>query len=335
MNVKDKIIRWLLSGDVSIQYQTHRDLLGVDKQDLQRRIATEGWGAKLLSLRNPNGHWGQGFYQPKWTSTHYSLLDLKNLGISKEIRLIRESIDIILKTCKDPDGGINPAKTVPNSDVCVNGMFLNYASYFETDKADLKSIVDFLLSQQMTDGGFNCFSNQGGAKHSSLHTTLSVIEGIHEYSKNGYSYRLEELQKVQKESEDFILEHKLYKSHRTGEIIDKKFLMLSYPSRWRYDILRALDYFQSTTSPINQSVNQSIIPALPVGRQSINHPIDSRLTDALHVLIKKRRPDGTWPLQAKHPGQTHFDMEQTGKPSRWNTLRAMRVLKWYGIDVGF
>jgi hypothetical protein len=313
MNSSDSVIKWLLSGDVSIQYQTHRDLLGVDKPDLQKRIASEGWGERLLSLRNPNGHWGRDFYQPKWISSHYTLLDLKNLCIAKDIKEIKATIDLIVRTRKSPDGGINPAKTVPNSDVCVNGMFLNYASYFETDKADLKSIVDFLLSQQMPDGGFNCFSNQGGAKHSSLHTTLSVIEGIQEYSKSGYSYRLEELQKAQSESEEFILEHKLFKSHRTGEVIDKRFLMLSYPSRWRYDILRALDYFQSSTPPIIQSVN---------------HPIDQRFSEALKVLLSKRHPDGTWPLQAKQPGQTHFDMEQTGKPSRWNTLRALRVMKW-------
>lgn len=314
----NNLITWLLSGDVSLQYQTHRDLLGIDKPKLQRRIAKEGWGAKLLSLRRPNGHWGQGFYQPKWISTHYTLLDLKNLGISKEVKEIQESISIVAKTCKDLDGGINPAKTVANSDVCINGMFMNYACYFGAKQEDIASVVDFIISQQLHDGGFNCRLNRSGAKHSSLHTTISVLEGIQEYYNNGYTYRLEELIKVQKESEEFILEHKLFKSHRTGETIDKRFLMLSYPSRWRYDILRALDYFQSTKQSLLNS-NHSII-------QSTNQLVDSRFDDALEVLLNKRRPDGTWPLQAKHPGQTHFDMEQTGKPSRWNTLRALRVL---------
>lgn len=313
MNRSDSVIKWLLSGDVSIQYQTHRDLLGDDKPDLKQRIATEGWGAKLLSLRSPNGHWGRDFYQPKWISSHYTLLDLKNLCIARDIKEIKDTIYLILRTRKSADGGINPAKTVPSSDVCVNGMFLNYACYFGTGEDDLKSIVDFLLSQQMPDGGFNCFSNQGSAKHSSLHTTISVLEGILEYHKNGYKYRLGELNKARNESEEFMLEHKLFKSHRTGEVIDKRFLMLSYPSRWRYDILRAMDYFQSAASPI---------------KQSLTHPIDPRMDDAKEVLLKKRRSDGTWPLQAKHPGKTHFDMEETGKPSRWNTLRALRVLKW-------
>jgi hypothetical protein len=236
-SVPDRIISWLLTGDVSIQYQTHRDLLGVDKHELQKRIATEGWGAKLLSFRMPNGHWGQGFYQPKWISNHYTLLDLKNLSIAKDIKAIKETIDLILKTRKSADGGINPAKTVPNCDVCINGMFLNYACYFNTDEIELKSIVVFQLAQQMVDGGFNCNFNQIGAKHSSLHTTISVLEGILEYERNGYKFRLAELKKAQKECEEFILEHKLFKSHRTGAVIDKRFLMLSYPSRWRYDVL--------------------------------------------------------------------------------------------------
>ena len=155
-------------------------------------------------------------------------------------------------------------------------MFLNYASYFGTDERKLCSIVDFLLSEHMPDGGFNCYSNTRGALHSSMHSTISVAEGIREYARKGYSYRFEEL--------------------------------YSYPSRWRYDILRALDYFRLAG----------------VG-------YDPRMDDAVRVLFKKRRTDNRWPLQAKHPGQTHFDMEKTGEPSRWNTLRALRVLRHFGV----
>jgi len=198
---------------------------------------------------------------------------------------------------------LNHAK---KSDVCVNGMFLNYAAYFKMKEDDLKSIVDFLLSEWMEDGGFNCNSNTTGAVHSSLHSTISVIEGIVEYAKNGYRYRLEELQEAEDKSREFLLQHKLFRSHRTGVIIDKKMLMLSYPSRWKYDILRALDYFQFGM----------------IG-------YDPRMQDALDILKRKQRKDNKWPVQAKHPGQTHFDMEKTGGPSRWNTLRALRVLKHF------
>jgi len=304
----DKTIQWLLEGDVSIQYQVHRDLFGSEQNALRQRIAEEGWGAEFLSRRLENGHWGRGFYQPKWTSTHYTLLDLKNLGISQDNPEARQTVHMILKNEKGQDGGINPSRTIRNSDVCVNGMVLNYASYFDVHEGELTSIVDFLISQHMKDGGFNCHSNRYGAVHSSLHTTMSVAEGILEYSKNGYNYRIRELQKAEHGCREFILQHRLFKSDRTGEIIDRKMLMLSYPSRWRYDLLRALDYFQFA---------------------AVDY--DRRMDDAVAVLLKKRRDDGTWPLHARHPGQTHFDMEKTGEPSRWNTLRALRVLKRFQI----
>jgi hypothetical protein len=299
-------IAWLLDSDVSIQYQVYRDLLKIDRPDLRKRISTEGWGAKFLALRNPDGHWGTGFYLPKWTSTHYTLLDLKNLAISNQQKEIRFTISKILKENKAKDGGISPVRSTVKSDVCVNGMFLNYASYFGADENELKSLVDYLLAVQMSDGGFNCHSTRKGATHSSLHTTLSVIEGILEYSTQGYSYRISELKKAEEESRRFILDHRLFKSHRTGEIIDPKMQMLSYPSRWRYDILRALDYFRCAGTAF-----------------------DPQMTDALNVLKRKQRPDGTWPLQAKHNGFIHFDMEPVGKPSKWNTLRAARVLEHF------
>jgi len=294
--------KWLLEGDISIQYQVYRDLAGNDKPALRNRIATEGWGARFLSFRKKDGHWGGRFYQPKWISTHYTLLDLKNLAISPKNKEIKQSIDQVLSKLKGPDGGVSPFGREKKSDVCLNGMFLNYSAYFLTNKDKLKSIVDFLLTEHMKDGGFNCYSNTIGAKHSSLHSTISVLEGILEYEKNGYEYMMKELQDAAKESIEFILQHKLFRSHKTGNIIDKKMLMLSYPSRWKYDILRALDYFQFA---------------------GIEY--DPRMQDALDVLMSKRRKDSKWPVQAKHPGQTHFDMEKTGCPSRWNTLRALRV----------
>lgn len=305
-----QIIAWLLEGDVSIQYQVHRDLLGEEKPGLRDRIALEGWGARFLSHRKKAGHWGQRFYQPKWISTHYTLLDLKNLAISQDNPEIQQSIAQVIRTLKSPDGGILPIGAEQKSDICVNGMFLNYAAYFGSDQEDLKSIVDLLLSEHMMDGGFNCDSNRRRVVHSSMHTTISVLEGILEYAGNGYRYRLKELQEAANQAREFLLQHKLFRSDRTGEIIDKRWLMLSYPSRWKYDILRALDYFQAA---------------------GINY--DPRMQDAIDILPKKRRKDRTWPVQAKHPGQTHFDMEETGGPSLWNTLRALRVLKHFaGLD---
>lgn len=304
---KRQLIAWLLEGDVSVQYQVHRDLLATEKPDLRDRIATEGWGAQFLSFRKREGHWGQRFYQPKWISTHYTILDLKNLAISQDNKEIRQSLSHVIQKLKGQDGGIFPFGAEKKSDVCVNGMFLNYASYFGTREDDLKSIVDFLLTEHMKDGGFNCNSNGIGAIHSSVHSTISVLEGILEYAGNGNTYRLDELQDSADKARTFLLQHRLFRSDRSGKIIDRRMLMLSYPSRWRYDLLRALDYFHFA---------------------GVNY--DPRMQDALDILNKKRRKDNKWPVQARHPGQTHFEMEKTGGPSRWNTLRAMRVLQHFG-----
>ena len=197
-----EIIDWLLEGDPAIQYQTYRDLLGEDRPDIRARIATEGWGARFLACRNDDGSWGQRFYQPKWTSTHYTLLDLRTLCIAPDHPLIRESILDVLGDLKGLDGGILCSHANNVSDVCLNGMFLNYASYFGKPEDRLRSIVDFLLTEHMADGGFNCLSNRSGARHSSMHSTLSVLEGLQEYGDNGYSYRLNELHKAAKPQVD-------------------------------------------------------------------------------------------------------------------------------------
>lgn len=306
--IDNTTIGGLLDSDVSIKYQVYRDLLSVDKLELKDRIAKEGWGAKFLSFRKKNGHWGSGFYQPIWISSHYTLLDLKNLCISNQHKDIQYTINKIIQKEKNTDGGVNPARSVCKSDVCINGMFLNYATYFKSKEEDLKSVVDFILSQQLSDGGFNCQLNRKGARHSSLHSTLSVIEGILEYSIQGYTYRIQELKKAEKESREFILEHNLFKSSRSGQIIDKRMLMLSYPCRWRYDILKALDYFQFAGTEF-----------------------DKRMNDAIDVLVKKQRKDKKWPVQNRHSGQTHFEMEKVGHASKWNTLRVLRVLKHFNL----
>lgn len=302
------LLAWLLEGDVAIQYQVHRDLLGQERPDLQARIAAEGWGAQFLAARQTAGHWGRGFYQPKWISTHYTLLDLRHLCIAPDHPAIRDSVAHVLSDHKGVDGGLNPAKTSAGSEVCVSGMALNYACYFGAAAGLLASVVDYLLAQQMADGGFNCERDRSGARHSSLHSTISVLEGIAEYLANGYTYRASELGQAAAAARAFILQHRLYKSDRTGQIIHPRFLLLSYPSRWFYDILRALEYFRSA-----------------------GIAYDPRMQEALALLQTKRRQDGAWPLQARHPGQTHFEMETPGQPSRWNTLRALRVLQHFNM----
>ncbi|HAD12779.1 MAG TPA: hypothetical protein DCF33_10115 [Saprospirales bacterium] len=306
---KQQIIEWLLEGDASIQYQTWRDLLGSNKRELQDRIALEGWGLQFLSMRHSDGHWGYRFYQPKWISTHYTLLDLRNLNPPPKNEVINETIELVIQNNKAEDGGIclGPS-TIQHSDVCVNGMFLNYASYFKTPEIKLCSIVDSILAEIMPDGGFNCRTTRSGATHSSLHSTISVLEGFTEFQKAGYNYRKKEIADAIKTGIEFILMHQLFLSDRTGQIIDKNFLKLTYPCRWRYDILRAMDYFQYA-----------------------GVEWDNRMTEAMTYLDKKQNKDGTWNMQAAHTGQVHFIMEKAGKPSRWNTLRMLRIKKHFGI----
>ena len=158
----------------------------------------------------------------------------------------------------------------------------------------------------MPDGGFNCRTTRSGATHSSLHTTISVLEGFHSFLSHGYSHRNSEIKTAIQTSEEFILMHQFFKSDKTGKVIHKDFLKLPYPSRWKYDILRALDYFQLADAKW-----------------------DERMRPAIQELLKKQNKDGTWRLNAAYPGQVHVKMENAGKPSRWNTLRALRVLCKY------
>lgn len=304
---EEEIIHWCLEGDVSIHYQVSRDILGIHRRDLQQKISDEGWGKQFLSKRNSNGHWGDRFYQPKWISTHYTLLDLRNLNLNRDNEIAKEAIGLTLQAGKAADGGIplGPS-TLQYSDVCVNGMFLNYASYFKTDELKLHSVVDGILDERMPDGGFNCKSKRSGAVHSSLHSTLSVLEGLNEFQKSGYTYRKKEIQHAKEMAEEFILLHQLFLSDRTGEIIKKDFLKITFPCRWKYDILRAMDYFQYAGSRW-----------------------DARMEAAINIILNKRNREGSWNMQSAHPGQIHFIMEKAGQASRWNTLRALRVLKHF------
>ena len=261
-------------------------------------------------MRHSNGHWGDRFYQPKWTSTHYTLLDLRNLNLPSKNEIVKETIELVLQNDKAEDGGIQLGpSTTQHSDVCVNGMFLNYAAYFKTSEIKLHSIIDSILAEIMPDGGFNCRTTRSGAKHSSLHSTISVLEGFTEFQKAGYIYRKKEISDAIKTGVEFILMHRLFLSDRTGQIIDKNFLKLTYPCRWRYDILRAMDYFQYA-----------------------GVKWDNRMTEALTYLNKKQNKDGTWSTQAAHSGQVHFIMEKARKPSRWNTIRMLRVMKHFEIE---
>ncbi len=300
-------MQWLLEGDVSIRWHTLQDLMKSDAETVnyeREKIAQIGWGAKLLALQEASGMWSRGIYTPKWTSTTYTMLLLKRLGLPPDNPQARKACQLLLEKGIYSDGGINYFKSMDHSETCVTGMVVSLLAYFEYPDERIHQLVDFLLSQQMADGGWNCQSFEG-ARHGSFHTTIMALEGLFEYEKF-YAGKYSELASTQQRGREFLLVHRLFKSHRTGDVAKPVFTRMSFPPRWHYDILRALDYFREANA----------------GR-------DERLSDAVEIVKKKQGKDGRWPLQNRHPGRTFFEMETPGQPSRWNTLRALRVLDWW------
>jgi hypothetical protein len=309
-------IEWLLDGDPAIRWQVLRDLVGAPEGTVERerrKVARDGWGARLLARQDPEGTWAGrrssdgGLYSPKWTSTTYTMLLLRDFGLPSTSKQARKACTLLLERGLQRDGGIDYgiwAKWTRRGETCVTGMVLSILSYFEYDDGRLETVANHLLEQQMPDGGWNCRRGDG-ATHSSVHTTISVLEGLRLYELyRGRDVRA--LQAAQVRGREFLLKHRLFRSHRTGEIIKPAFLRFSFPPRWHYDILRALDYFQS-----------------------VNAPYDERLAEAIEIVRGGRRADGRWALQNRYRGKTYFEMERVGGASRWNTLRALRVLKWW------
>lgn len=300
--VMDGVIAWLSEADPAISWQVMRDLTDDGRAQKERsRVAREGWGDRLLHAQADDGMWGGGAYSPKWISTTYSLLLLRHFepdpGDNRVVRAIQRVRDQV-----DMRG---PFFEYSN-EMCVTGMVLALRSYFFEEVGDPPQI-EHILSRQKDDGGWNC---RVSSERSSFHTTLSVLEALREYEDAVGGDR--DLAAARQRAHEYLLERRLMFSLSTGELIEKRWLLLSFPPRWFYDILRALDYL----------------------RISGMEP-DPRMKEALDVVKGKQRPDGTWPLQGRHPGKVHFEMEDgSGKPSRWNTLRSLRVLRWHEGTAG-
>jgi hypothetical protein len=211
---------------------------------------------------------------------------------------------LLLEQGLRPDGGIDLSVTIQRSEACVTGMVLSMLAYFQLEDGRVENLIDYLLEEQMPDGGWNCEA-YAGATHSSFHTTICILEGLFTYER-WKPARGAAIREARERAHEFLLVHRLYRSHRTGEIFDPRMTRFSFPPRWHYDIMRALDYFQACGTPR-----------------------DERMEDAIAIVKAKQRKDGRWPLQNRHAGRTYFEMEQPGRPSRWNTLRALRVLRWW------
>jgi len=298
----DQVIDWLLGGDAAIRWQTLRDLAGSAARvwgDEQRKVATTGWGARLLGLQDADGRWAGGIYTPKWTSTTYTLLLLRDLGLAPGHAGALRGCRRLLDEGFWSDGGINffPRQRRA-SETCITAMTLSVARRLGLGDSRLEGLAAHLLKAQMPDGGWNCraAAGYGGATHGSFHTTISALEALVGWPGG---------EAASTRGEEFLLVHRLFRSHRTGRIAKSDFTRLHFPPRWHYDVLRGLDYFRA-----------------------VNARYDARMEDALGLVRSRRQADGMWRAVKGYPGKVFFEMEELGQPSRWNTLRALRVLRW-------
>jgi hypothetical protein len=313
----ESVLTWLLDSDPSIRWQVLRDLLREPDEAVAReraRVAVEGWGSRLLDLQGPDGHWGGASFVPRgWVSTFDTLQLLRELGLDPTSERARIAIGLVRDRCTwGPHFGDSPffeGEVEP----CINGRVLACGAYFG-EASD--RLVDRLLHEQLEDGGWNCEAPQ--SKRSSFHSTICVLEGLMEYEKaKGVATAVTD---ARLRGQEYVLERRLFRSRSTGKVIEERksptgistpWLLFSFPTRWHYDVLWGLDYM----------------------RRACVRP-DPRVAEAIDLVEKKQDEQGRWPLENPHAGKVHFDMEPSaGQPSRWNTLRALRVLDWYATPV--
>jgi hypothetical protein len=263
----------------------------------------------LLRRQESSGQWGGGIYTPKWTSTTYTLVLLHSIGLPPQHPQALAGCRLLLDKGAYADGGFNCWGSFKHSEPCVTGMVLAAAAYFQLKDDRLHRFAEYLLGRQMKDGGWNCRSYAGDT-HGSFHTTILVLEGLLEYERFN-PREVKRVRAAQAKGREFLLRHRLFRSHRTGKVIHSSWTRFAFPPRWHYDVLRGLDHFRACDAP---------------------H--DERLREAIELVHERRRPDGRWILQNRHPGKTFFEMEKLGAPSRWNTLRALRVLGWWESSGG-
>jgi hypothetical protein len=313
------MIDWLLDADPSIRWQTMRDLLEAPEPQWRAeraRVETEGWGSRLLSYQDEDGQWAGGAFLPSdfdwrewrevgqpWTATTFSLSQLREFGLDPASERAGRAVELIGANSRWENAG----QPYWDGEVeeCINGRTVADGAYFGVD---VSPIVDRLVGERLDDGGWNC-ERADGSVRSSFATTVNVLDGLLEYERA--TGGTPNSRAARESGEEFLLERSLFRRLRTGEVADERFLSFTHPNRWHYDVLRALDHFRSAAT---------LTGAAP----------DPRLGEAVDHVRARRLEDGTWPLDSSLPGRIWFDVNDgPGKPSRWVTLRAMRVLRWW------
>ena len=306
-------VDWLLDSDPALRWQVLAGLTDAPPSEVaadRARVEHEGWGARLLALQGPDGLWDGGALFPAdyegdepgqpWTTTMHTLQTLQILGLDPASECARRAVALVAENARWEhdgeryfDGEVEP---------CINGRTIEAGAYYRVDVAP---IVERVLGERLTDGGWNC-EVEFGSVRSSFHTTIDVLDGLLEFERaTGGSDAVREARRT---GEEYLLERGLFRRRSTGEIVDVAYLDAAFPYYWHYDVLRALDYFRHSG-------------AAP----------DPRMAEAVEVVRSKRQPDGRWLLDRIHPGRVHFALDgDLGEPSRWNTLRALRVLDWWG-----
>jgi hypothetical protein len=296
------VIEWLLDSDPSIRWQVMRDLTDAPDEEVaveRAKVATEGWGARLLARQETNGHWGGNPDNPEWTC-FLALMWLRELGLDPSSAEARRAVGLVRDNVTwhwwddKPffEGEVEP---------CINGRVVSIGSYFGQD---VRNLVDRLLGEQMEDGGWNC-EQEHGSRRGSFHTTICVLEGLleHELAAGGSSA----VGAARERGQEFLLERHMLHRLSTGEVINPAWTQLSFPTGYHYDVLRGLEYLR---------------------RAGV--PRDERMNEAIDLVVQKRGQDGRWRLENPHPDQLDLGMDEAeGQPSRWITLRALRVLDWY------
>jgi len=307
------LTEWLPESDPSIRWQVMRDLLDAPADAVaaeRSRVANEGVGAKLLALQADDGYWGGDEYgiDGDRRGTHWILQDLRRLGADPDSEPVRAAIERV-RDGVTWSGFDDRPYFAGEEEECVNGGVLAHAAYFGELGGGSEKIIDMLLEQQLPDGGWNCEPAEE-SQRSSFDSTICVIEGFLAY-EGAVSEPRADVAESRGRGEEYLLERGLHRRRSTGDLVLDRYLDFAFPPYWHYDVLRALDYFRQT-----------------------GEAPDPRIDGAIGLVLDQRLDDGRWPAAKPRRGQVFFPLDEPeGEPSRWNTLRALRVLRWAGRPV--